>query len=251
MKPPSLEILNRLQVRAGEKPVSGKVHKLILQFFTAKEGKFQPTVFASYRPALRKEGIRLFSMKFECPLCEDKKDFTHFRYSESINGFYEVCKECGITDYQGFIKFNKRRVQAGLPELTLAAYKKLKKTYHTRFGYLNPHIQRAIQKMIQVFGKKVLREERDCKYCADRKILALFTPEYKKKKIYFKCRVCTAIDQATRRAEARKKKKRAEEARIKKRMQTKDRSKVGRGRTTKAPQRRKRTAKIGLVSSGR
>ncbi|WP_208744018.1 hypothetical protein [Leptospira andrefontaineae] len=253
MKPPSLEQINKWQVRRGEKGYNKAIYNKIVFAFTDKDGNFQNKVFSSYRPAIQKEGIRLFSMKFRCPYCKTAKSFTHFRYAEEVNGFYEGCKDCNIPDYQGFVKFNKRRVNKGSGELTLAKYKSLKSKYFTRFGNLNPHIIKAIDKMAQVFGRKVLTQVKPCDYCSEPRILALFTPDYKKKRIYGKCRICSATDQARRRAEARKLvvKKAVEKDRVGKRRNRKDGALIDKGGTVWISKDAKSRPKSAMLVKGR
>jgi len=207
MKPPSLEKLNSWRIKTGEKPISNRVYSKIILAFSYSGGKFNSTAYFRLQPAFRKYGEPLFSMKIKCETCEEILPFTSFRFATKIGGFYESCKECGVSDYQGFRKFNIRRVEKGEKPLSILKYKALKAIYRTRFGNYNPHLKKAIKKMETVFGSSVLLKKQECRHCKERKEMALFTPDYSRKRIYQKCRVCTAKDQAMRRAKARKRKK--------------------------------------------
>ncbi|MCR1794923.1 hypothetical protein [Leptospira sp. id769339] len=192
-----LKILNRVREEKGLPEIGPEDYKLILKLFRNKNGDLSGVLLRVYGAAYKKYGKRLFTMRFLCKVCGLKKGFRAFKYIKEEEIFFDTCRNCNIAQHSGFYYVDRRRKKKLLskpaPRISFKQYRKNKIKYKDSADRFHPRLKTAVQKMIKVFGRKILKKEKHCKTCGDSFPLYRFPANFHSVYIGNRCRRCESI----------------------------------------------------------
>ncbi|EIE01474.1 hypothetical protein LEP1GSC185_3954 [Leptospira licerasiae serovar Varillal str. VAR 010] len=191
-----LESINKRRIRKGDPRISSYDFKYILKTFTNKNGKFSGSSFRAYTQAYSMFGIQLFKKKIKCRVCNQRKSFRQFRYLNEKEGFFDTCKSCNPAQYSTFYHVKRRRKKKLIKNSKNISYRRYlmeKAKYKDSANRYHPRFKQAIQKMVKVFGRKVLKDEKKCKDCYNYKTLYKFPANFKARYIGIRCRRCDSV----------------------------------------------------------
>ncbi|TGK41210.1 hypothetical protein [Leptospira andrefontaineae] len=188
------KILNRVRESKGMPEFEPEEYKQIVNLFSDKNGNLSGALLKVYEVAYIKYGYRLSSMKIPCKKCKEKKGFRLFRYIKNTGEFFDTCRDCNPSQHSGFYYVDRRRklklLKRPTPRMSFKQYRKEKLKYKDSANRFHPRQKDSIQRMVQVFGRKIFSKEKPCKDCGNFFPLYMFPANFNSTYICNRCRGC-------------------------------------------------------------
>ncbi|TGM87890.1 hypothetical protein [Leptospira licerasiae] len=192
-----LQILNRGRRAKGFPEIEPEDYKQIIKLFSNKNGYLSGVLLRVYESAFKKYGKELFIKKFPCKVCGLKKGFRAFKFIKEEGAFFDTCRDCNPSQNSGFYYVDRRRKKKLLakptPRISYSQYRRDKLKYKDAADRFHPRLKSAVQKMLQVFGRKILKKEKPCKTCGNSFPLFRFPANFNSVYIGNRCRRCESI----------------------------------------------------------